>query len=917
MREKRVLLFLVVLLNFLFVSAQKGSIVGKITDKESNDEPLPFATVVIKGTTTGTVTDLDGLFQIPDLSPGEYTLRITFVGYDDLEIPDVLVEKDKVTEIITSMGQGSVQLDEVVVTAKPVNESEIALLLVQRKSVEIKQSIGAQELSRKGIGDAEGAVTNVTGVSKQDGAKNVVVRGLDDRYNSTFYNGLPLPSEDPEYKNIGLSYFTSDIIDNIEVNKTFSTSIYGDVGGANINIISKELQVDKQLEISLSGGYNSLASNRDFTRISGTNYLGLSEFNKNPISNLNQYDFENSFDSEQGNNPINYSLGIKGGKTFNLLGKELDAFLVASSSSNFLYREGPTRSNPTSEGLIGRDLFGVRYIQQSNQTLMANLGYQLKDNARITYNHLLIHTNSQNYGEYTGFAENISEIEGTTAFIRRQQVNDNTLLVNQLHYESSLTEKLSVDAGLGYNIVWGNEPDRRTNTFQRQDDTNTFEVASGSAGANHRFFSRLKEDDVVGKLELSYDLGQSDSDLKKLFRLGYNYRRTDRIFEYNQYAFATPGSRAVVDIDEVDVTFNQTALDNETFIMQTNRGTPNFDGALDPELYEGDRTIHSVFLNGTFSIGPKFIIDGGIRLEDVNQTVFWDFSQDQPQFPGDNSTTTTIEETYYLPSINLRYSFNEDNILRVAASQTYILPQFKEVSPFLYEDIAFRSFGNKDLRPSDVYNIDLKFDHFFSRSELISFGTFYKYIEFPINRLQVNSAGSDLSYVNTPDVTIFGAEVELRKTIINFNEESYLNLGANVSYLFSEQTLEDVDFDEITARFPPGVTESELQGASPLLVVGDLTYNLEKEDFRFTSTLLYSIFDDRINAIGTRTESIVGIAYPTLDFINRLDLNSNWSTNFSIKNILNPKVEESVGDVLLTSYRNGIVFSAGFTYKFF
>ena len=53
------------------------------------------------------------------------------------------------------MGAGSVQLDEVVVTAKAITESETALLMVQKKSIQIKQSIGAQELSRKGLGDAD------------------------------------------------------------------------------------------------------------------------------------------------------------------------------------------------------------------------------------------------------------------------------------------------------------------------------------------------------------------------------------------------------------------------------------------------------------------------------------------------------------------------------------------------------------------------------------------------------------------------------------------------------------------------------------------------------------------------------------------------------------------------------------------
>lgn len=891
-----------------------GSIVGKLTDKEAGDEPLPFATVSIKGTTKGATTDFDGLFGITGLEPGTYTIQASFVGYEPVELAGLVVESGKSTEVSFGMGASEVKLAEVVITAKAQTESEMTLLLVQRKSIEMKQSIGAQELTRKGVSDAEGAVTKVTGVSKQEGSKNVVVRGLDDRYNSTSYNGLPLPSEDPEYKNISLSFFTTDIINSIDVNKTFSTSGYGNVGGADINILSKELFEDQELSISLSSGLNSSAARKNFTRIDGTNSLGLMNFNKQPISDLTQYDFQNSYDASEEGKPVNYSVGIKGGKRFFINGKALSTFLVASTGTDYIYREGVARSNPTSAGLVGRDLYGFNFIQSSNQTAMANIGYELNSSTNIRFNSLLIHSNSQNFGEFNGQAENISEVDGASAFIRRQQVNDNTLLVNQLHFDTELNNKLTLETSAGFNTVWGNEPDRRVNTFQRDDETDTYEVASGSGGANHRFFSRLKEDDFVGRAVLNYKLNLNPDSNDKI-TLGYNFRNTQRLFEYNQFAFATPGARATVDINNVDATFNQSSLDSETFLMQTNRGSANFDQALNPEYYEGSKFINAVFLNASYDLTEKLTIDGGIRAEMINQEVFWNFGQDQPNFPGDKSTTTTIQKTYFLPSFNARYAVNEDNIVRFAASKTYILPQFKEVSPFLYENIAFRSFGNKDLQPSDVYNIDLKFDHFFSRGELVSLGAFYKYVDLPINRLQVNSAGSDLSYVNTPSANVYGLEAELRKTVWNISSDSYINLGANVSYLFSEQSLDDVDFDEITAR--TFEETSPLQGASPLLLVGDVTYQMDTERLGITSAVIFSSFEDRINAIGTRTKSIKGLSYPTLDWVSKIETERNWEFSFSVKNILNPNVEEAIENVVLTRYQNGITYSLGVTYKLF
>ncbi|MCB0468640.1 MAG: carboxypeptidase-like regulatory domain-containing protein, partial [Aequorivita sp.] len=189
------------LFTVLALAQESGSIVGKLTDTDYNNEPLPFANIFIKGTTIGVTSDMDGLYAIENLKPGTYTVVFSFVGYETVEIPDVQVVANKVTNIDVPMGASAAALDEVVIKTTTRRESAVALLLEQKKAVGITQAIGAEDLSRKGVGDAEGAVTKVTGIKKQAGVKNVFVRGLGDRYNSTTLNELPLPSEDPEYKN--------------------------------------------------------------------------------------------------------------------------------------------------------------------------------------------------------------------------------------------------------------------------------------------------------------------------------------------------------------------------------------------------------------------------------------------------------------------------------------------------------------------------------------------------------------------------------------------------------------------------------------------------------------------------------------------------------------------------------------------
>ena len=108
-----------------------GSISGLLTDKETGDQPLPFANVTIKGTTKGTTTDFDGLYQIENIEPGTYTLVFSFVGYETLEVPNVKVTANKVTEVNTGLGASAAALDEVLIKTVIARESDHVILGIQ------------------------------------------------------------------------------------------------------------------------------------------------------------------------------------------------------------------------------------------------------------------------------------------------------------------------------------------------------------------------------------------------------------------------------------------------------------------------------------------------------------------------------------------------------------------------------------------------------------------------------------------------------------------------------------------------------------------------------------------------------------------------------------------------------------------
>jgi len=313
---------------------ENGSIVGKIIDKEANDEPLAFANVLIKGTTKGTTTDFDGLYEIANIAPGVYTLSFSYLGYESVEIPNIKVETGKVTTINIPMSASEgVSLQEVVVTTTARKDSETALLLDQKKAVEMKQSIGAQELSRKGVSDAAGAISKISGISKQEGSSNVYVRGLGDRYLNTTLNGLSLPSNDVNKKNIDLTLFSTDVIENISVSKAYSSKFYGDFSAGNVDITSKNYTGNGFIDISAGSSFNTNSVGKDFVRSEGTGFFGYyGRYSHNPFAII----LSHGIDPVDAGIPININYGGSAGKSFDFKnGARLSLFLTGSFENSY------------------------------------------------------------------------------------------------------------------------------------------------------------------------------------------------------------------------------------------------------------------------------------------------------------------------------------------------------------------------------------------------------------------------------------------------------------------------------------------------------------------------------------------------------------------------------------------------------
>jgi len=916
-------LFIALFICTISIAQNKGTISGVLTDKEMNNEPLPFANVLIKGTNISVNTDVDGKYSL-SVNPGNYTVIFSFLGYESIEAP-VAVKANENVIINQALSSGSFTLKDVVVKSAAVNrQKESALLLEQKNAVDIKQSIGAQELSKKGVSDVANAVVKTTGITKQEGTNNIFVRGLGDRYNSTTMNGLPIPSNDPEKKNINLDIFSTDIIEFVSIDKVYNGKFFGDFAGGNVDIVSKDYKGNGFFKIDFESKVNTNAlGENNFALQTGPSAFGFSKI-EIPNNPLNQYSFNSlQFDKKT---PIGGSFGISGGDTYNV-GEEgkINIFGTASFTNEYASRtNGIARGSVNAAGVAGKDLDYNYLSYNTNTTGMFNVGYKIDKNNKINFNTLYINTSAQRKEESFGYIVDLAN-DGN-GYIRRNEYEKTDLWVNQLLGEHKLSDRSTFNWGGSYNIVNQLIPDRTYNTMNLVDGG--YVINSQSAPNNNRYFQDLKENELAANLSVDYKFNKNDEgDYKGKFTVGYNGRFKNRDFEATQFNFKTttfPVSHTgdIVDPNNLDLFYNQQNFANNFFTISTFRGGPEVSNALDPQTYGGDLTINGGFLNTEYKFN-KLTAVLGLRAEVITQNVEWSTQLDP------DGGSDKLEKTAFLPSLILKYELNEKQNLRFGFSKTYTLPQFKERSPFIYEEFLQAKIGNPFLYASDNYNVDLKWEVFPTSDEVFSLTAFGKYILNPINEVIINSSTNDISYVNSGDYGyVAGAELEYKKTLFTFDSENTKKLtgGLNASYLYSKQELNDEKVYEETNGTRPTTftnTTGKFTGASPLLLNADVSFYNEWNDrnSNLTTTLAYTYFSDRVNAIGTLEKGdLVDKAVGSLDFIAKSKLSKNYGLGLVVKNILDPTVkrvqENASGDVPVLSYKKGLNLSLQFSYEF-
>jgi TonB-dependent receptor len=845
-----------------------GKILGKVIDKKTGEE-LIGVTIVIEGTSFGGATDYEGNFIIGNVKPGLYNLIASYVSYSKKTLKGIEVKSGENTSVSISLEESQKELNEVVIQADLKRETASALLIQQKKSTSISDGVSADMIKKTPDATTGDVMKRVSGASIQDN-KFAIIRGLNDRYNTAYINGAPLPSSESDRKAFSFDIIPSNMLDNMVINKSATPDLPGDFSGGLITINTKDIPDKKFTSTSVGFSYHSISTFKEGNTYNGgkTDWLGVDDGTRALPSGIpergsyNGQTIEDKINSSQKFNddwktqrisslPLNYSFQLAGGNSYTLRKKDHFGFIISASYSNSM-KNSYVERNQFNRPIDANDNQITRSYQDTitkNETLMgimANFGYKIGNNHKISFKNAYTINGEDQTILRSGFDDYTSE---QMPLVRNTYYNfsQSKLLTSQLIGEHYLTSyKTKVKWVLNNNIIDRQIPDfRRFSTFSTLMDAGTGEYTPYAAKITNsnpditqmgRFYSSLNEVIQSAGIDLSRGLEfASGKKVKTEAKVGGFIQSRRRDFEARAFA-------PILKLSGLERNkFLEGSLDT---MFLSNKYNENFYFDEDfraQDVYTASSNLKAGYLMLDQRIYGRIRAVYGVRFESYNQKLNSFALNSNPPQPISGDTIFND----WLPSINLTYELTEKVNIRASAFKSVARPEFREIAPFAFFDFNLNTVvtGKPSLVRSRIQNYDLRFEYYPGEGQLMSFSLFYKDFKNPIENVY-EFIGSDATqgYSSDAKANNYGFELEVRKNFGFVDEWAdtkwmrNMSFTCNYAYIVSKVVLdESVSLSKFGSR--------PLQGQSPYILNTSLQY------FEPKTALSAALF---VNRVGRR-----------------------------------------------------------------
>lgn len=956
----------IILLFLFFVigmssQAQNTILTGKIVQIENGVEvPVEFAKVLMLNADStvnkGTTSDFDGIFKI-QVTPGKHLLALRSGGLKDVTMAIEVVAGEN-APLKIEMQAPVMEMQEMQVIAYRIKTGEEELNKEIQASAGMDSKETVEQITAKGSGNTEEALTKMAGINSTNSV--IYVRGMGDRYNAAYLNGLPVPSPNPELRVIPMDIFPTSIIDVLEVGKMMAPNYYGDFAGGAINIRTKKVFRSPTLKVSLGTGMNTSTTFKDFTTYNGgkTDFLGfddgtralpetvitMSKANATSIYKDGLYSsnegsgtgFANNFNTRMTKANPSTSFQIEGGnyKKFSKLGTGVGFVAMLSHSTGFQIQEGNSRFI-NAQNQLQYDFDTKKETFSAATTGLASVLFDLSTNTKISANYLFINNSEDQTFQTWGYHRDFGEEK--EVYSRRFTYKENRIHNMQVVGSTSnlLQNRLNLNYGASYSITNSVEPDRRQISAQYADrnDTEHYKLLALDANHTNRFFSNLDENETAVHFDADYTIfeNKTNDTVKSSMKLivGGDFKVKDRQFNFRQFNYLAKGLAEDIG-DNFNINNPDAYLNDESVLT----GRLRIEESANPgNGYSAYQDIKGGNIGVRYMISRKIEVIPNVRIESGFQSV-----ESRNQVQANIIDRNIISGVNFMPSVAAKYSFDDNNLIRFGASRTLTRPKFFEVAPFIYlaQIAGMAQIGNPNLVNGINNNVDLRYEYYApNNSDVVSFGVFGKLLESPIEQIMRPSAGGQIiSFDNTDGGIVSGVEMEFAKNLSflvksRYRETSALknfSIAGNVAYIYSQITIKDNSGFTTNPKRP-------LQGASPIMVNVSARYDkvlrrtnseLSKSPMKLMASLSYSYSGKSLFAVGTQS---MGDQYQfqnhLINAVVQLKLNQKWSVGVKGINLTNNLFRVMQQDVVnvggwqeANSYRTGSVFSCSASYSF-
>ena len=780
---------------------KQGTVRGRIVD--GSKQILPGASIYIDKLHTGVTSDINGFYTLPNLDPGTYTLKVSYVGYDPVLI-NITIPEGKTLEKDVVMKEG-VELQEVVIGGALQGQNRA--INAQKSNLGITNIVSADQVGKfpdSNIGDALKRISGINVQYDQGEARFGQVRGTSADLSSVTINGNRVPSAEGDTRNVQLDLIPADMVQTIEVNKVITPDMDADAIGGSINLVTKNSPYKRIISATAGSGWNKVSEKAQ------TN-LGFT----------------------YGNKFFNDKLGLIVSASYQY---------APSGSDNTEFEWGQTDA-----GELYLKNYEIRqyYVTRERQSYSAALNWDITSNHKLFFKGIFNNRNDWENRYRTTLKDLNKKSVDNTADVRIQTKggtpdNKNARLEQQRTMDFTLggehlLGKVSVDWNVSYAKASEERPNERYIDYVLKKQKFTPDLSdlrkpnyspqSGYSMTLENTFS-LKEvteeqEDIQEKdfkLNLNLELPLRKGEFGNKLKFGGKLVAKSKDKEKDHYGYEP---------------LNEDGFDSSSF---TNIVSQNRDGFMPGDKYKAGsfiskdylgnldlnnsslfkktqnldeiavgfnakETVTAGYLRFDQNLGKKWKMMAGVRLENTHikySGMNYDANKDEL------THTAESKKSYLnvLPSLLVKYDANDELKVRASFTNTISRPKYSALIPNvnITKDDEI-SMGNPDLDATISYNLDLSADYYFKSIGLVSAGVFYK----RINDFIVDQRISDYVYngetyqkftqpKNAGNADLLGVELGYQRDF-GFIAPALKHFGFYGNYTYTYTRVSDFNFE--------------------------------------------------------------------------------------------------------------------------